>query len=1003
MPDAEGSGQVPILDFMMVRAPEAVIAAERFHHYVVDRPFVIPSTGLQTHVPEDPPDPTAIQNISAIARLVYDKVFCSGLPPGPAALDDMLTSLLAKLRPRVPECMSGTSTQGTGVGSGLTPYRLTLEDFDRHATIRYGGRYYLLPDDLDALSAMPLAAEIRRLGPIFADTAGFVDRRTLRRRVESVFANPKLYSVVYGEQGHSDRFRIANRELFDVLYQLYLLRRWTTVNFEHIIGALRMLHALEALAVDSLLDDAMAAPNGTTLMPVVAALATRFPALQGWTPKRWPDGFPLIGVPADLDALMTAAPVVHPIFARLFWYPTPFNDIKPIGVGDLKVVRQWLTAYLPGEISHIHNIMKGEVRSRDHRRLERSEETFSLTTSRAEDTTRESQTTERFEVKNETENVVNTMLNVTANANMTYNNSVAMITASAGAGFGYTRATEDHTRAAQNFARDVVSKAVERVETRVVQQRTTVLTFETEEKNHQEFSNVGGKAHVSGIYRWIDKEYTAQIFNYGKRLMFEFLVPEPAAFWVDSKIHAYEYQLEVPQPPYPEPTRKTATLPFVWNEITVDRFNQLKAQYDLRDMIYPATAKSAPLRNKQSRERTFRETGVFKSDVTRTFNSVIEGGDGYRVAAVHLFGHIEFAHQNPANRMTVLLNDRLVFTTSAAAGAWPGPWELPPDEEILLTSDDVTFTLSFGSELEDYDLSMRVDLTLPDSGLEKFQRKVYDAALLAEQKQLDSQYQELKLAFDAKLSEYHGRLMQIRAVAVQDLIAGVSEAANRLVMDEEIKKYCLTLVTREFDEDIRDDVLAQLDGMLPRDVCAPFPRLKVTETEGKPTTIAYHRTEQPTNYPSIDLNVARIKGAAVQFLEQAFEWDRISYLFYPYFWSAEPKWIELMNRSDDADSTFMAFLRAGMARVLVAVRPGYEEAVLHYLATREPWDGGPAPVIGDPLFVALHEEMRRQHDDRTGGAPEGEPWTYTVPTALVYLHGSETGLPDLAAERAART
>jgi hypothetical protein len=46
--------------------------------------------------------------------------------------------------------------------------------------------------------------------------------------------------------------------------------------------------------------------------------------------------------------------------------------------------------------------------------------------------------------------------------------------------------------------------------------------------------------------------------------------------------------------------------------------------------------------------------------------------------------------------------------------------------------------------------------------------------------------------------------------------------------------------------------------------------------------------------------------------------------------------------------------------------------------------------------------MRRQQDDRTGGKPEGSTWTYTVPTSLVYLHGSETGLPDLAAERAAR-
>ena len=36
--------------------------------------------------------------------------------------------------------------------------------------------------------------------------------------------------------------------------------------------------------------------------------------------------------------------------------------------------------------------------------------------------------------------------------------------------------------------------------------------------------------HVVGLYRWVDKIYQAKVVNYGKRLMFEFLVPEPAAF-----------------------------------------------------------------------------------------------------------------------------------------------------------------------------------------------------------------------------------------------------------------------------------------------------------------------------------------------------------------------------------------------------------------------------------------------------------------------------------------
>lgn len=37
--------------------------------------------------------------------------------------------------------------------------------------------------------------------------------------------------------------------------------------------------------------------------------------------------------------------------------------------------------------------------------------------------------------------------------------------------------------------------------------------------------------NVVGIYRYINKRYKAQVFNYGERLMFEFLIPEPAEFY----------------------------------------------------------------------------------------------------------------------------------------------------------------------------------------------------------------------------------------------------------------------------------------------------------------------------------------------------------------------------------------------------------------------------------------------------------------------------------------
>src|SRR5262249_23727307 len=49
-----------------------------------------------------------------------------------------------------------------------------------------------------------------------------------------------------------------------------------------------------------------------------------------------------------------------------------------------------------------------------------------------------------------------------------------------------------------------------------------------------EFDNRQGTRKVRGIYQWVDKRYKARVLNYGKRLLYDVVVPEPAAFLIDS-------------------------------------------------------------------------------------------------------------------------------------------------------------------------------------------------------------------------------------------------------------------------------------------------------------------------------------------------------------------------------------------------------------------------------------------------------------------------------------
>ncbi|GAA0403193.1 hypothetical protein Acor_33600 [Acrocarpospora corrugata] len=172
-----------------------------------------------------------------------------------------------------------------------------------------------------------------------------------------------------------------------------------------------------------------------------------------------------------------------------------------------------------------------------------------------------------------------------------------------------------------------MAKAVERVETRASTQRSSTRLSETEEKNLQVFDNKDGKTHISGMYRWIDKEYTAQVFNYGRRMMFEFVVPEPAAFWVESRLAAHAGEIVVPQPPAP-PVYQSVALGFGPADVDEAKLAELRQKYDLSGIPPLVREKMAVLVNQGNGTTSFTETAPNASDkwFTRTYGARITGG-----------------------------------------------------------------------------------------------------------------------------------------------------------------------------------------------------------------------------------------------------------------------------------------------------------------------------------------------------------------------------------------
>ena len=122
-------------------------------------------------------------------------------------------------------------------------------------------------------------------------------------------------------------------------------------------------------------------------------------------------------------------------------------------------------------------------------------------------------------------------------------------------------------------------------------------------------------------------------------------------------------------------------------------------------------------------------------------------------------------------------------------------------------------------------------------------------------------------------------------------------------------------------------------------------------------------------------------------MEQAFEWEIMSYNLYPYYWGNRQDWSDLYQYNESNDPLFRNFMQAGMARVVVTVRPGFEEAVRYYMQTGQIWNGGEVPVIEDELYLSLIDELRKPEGEKLGKA-----WPTRVPTALTILQAQSIGL-----------
>ncbi|MEU7141952.1 hypothetical protein ABZ942_21045 [Nocardia sp. NPDC046473] len=582
---------------------------------------------------------------------------------------------------------------------------------------------------------------------------------------------------------------------------------------------------------------------------------------------------------------------------------------RPIGVGDLQVVRQELVGYVPADVSHIENVLPGELLKKTTKREETSELIVTESTESAQSSERDTQTTERNELASEASKEAGEQSSATQDQTSTSN---------------YGRLVENSKT---NYARSVTDRAVNKLSQSVKQERTQrEKKVYTEETVHQ-LDNGNGLRPIRGIYQWVDKKYKTRVVNYGKRLLYDVVVPEPASFLIESLKDGAQrenFQLVRPIEPTVTPAQLDASNYMYW-----------AALYGVTGAVTPPPeelVKTFAMVEKGDAGKAI--DGNYGSSsssplYSQYFNAFkITVPDGY--AAIS--GYVQ-----RTNRSLVLPDDpeerefeffigetkylRVVKNTVL-------------NESFVLNGEtgEIPVTMRTFAKTLQFNYAVGISCRRTDAALAKWQLDTH-AKIVAG-------YQRQRTEFLDQLGRYQ------TALRTQMSLATAFSHDSTTERDELKKAFIHLLMSEHFDQ------------------------------------VGYPAPKDPQQFPG-DPRYIKQWGAVVAFFERAFEWEQLMYLFYPYFWGRQNRWGELVL-IQDVDPQFEAFLKAGAARVVIPVRPGFEAALAHFHETGDVWMGEEIPDMFSDRYVSIIAEIKARNATEAEEVVVDE-WEVRLPTTLVML------------------
>ena len=623
--------------------------------------------------------------------------------------------------------------------------------------------------------------------------------------------------------------------------------------------------------------------------------------------------------------------------------------VNKVGVAVFRKVEQEVCCYVAGEVSRIENILAREYKERATRSLTRSEISTETSSELEVENVSDTATSERNEMQSEVANVLEKDKSTAFGASLGVSGKYpgGEVTANTYADFTSSNSSSVSDSAAKTWAQEITEKTLERVVQKTSEKRTSKIVKEFEETNKHGFDNRAGDQHVTGVYRWVDIIYDNRLINYGKRLTYEFMIPEPAAGYKHmlrllEKRAEKEHQAGLPklvQPVAPELSDLKIAGP---SDLNQD--NYLEA-----GRLYGVTLPE-PMPETETTSKSFSPANdPNMKDTAYQFEVMVP--PEYEAVSGTLDASFEYKYSTAEHntQFTVFIGDyRVIRFGDLGIGKKDGFRDKDLDRDFTFAnpwSGQVGCSVDVWN-INSFSVGVILDLKWKPALKNQWRQEAYDLIMRAYNDLVD-EYQAALAAreLDLQGSDDNGDNPNLRF--------------NRSLEQRELQRICIEMITEPFN-------VPQGMDFYTRNRC----------------------NAKLTNKEHLDRYASHVK-----FFEQAFEWEIMSYLYYPYYWADDCSWADLLQTEYAPDPIFQAFLQSGMARVTVPVRPGFEEAVTYYMETGDIWNGGDLVLdTDDELYLSVAEELQEIE-----GFVE-EKWQTRVPTALTVVQAdsvalNESGLP----------